>query len=77
MRTLFSIFFSCATLSGCAIDFDSLPRTESGRIDEDQIKRDIDIDLTPNLRIDTENGELLFECKILDWWCVKDDKDKS
>ena len=55
------------TLSGCAYDF---PRNEDGRIDEDALKREIDIDISENFRINTEKGELLFECEILEWWCV-------
>jgi len=55
-------------LSGCASY--EFPRNEDGRIDEDALKREIDLQLTDNLRIDTENKELLFECKVEKWWCV-------
>lgn len=55
-------------LSGCASY--EFPREEDGRIDEDALKREIDIELTEHIRIDTENGEILFECEILEWWCT-------
>jgi hypothetical protein len=60
-------------VSGCAYLADP-PRDEDGKIDREQVERDIDIDLTPHWRIDLENAELLFECKILEWWCVKDER---
>jgi hypothetical protein len=55
-------------LAGCAWE---PPRTDSGRIDERQVKRNIDIDITTHCRIDVENGEYLCECKIQpgDLWC--------
>jgi len=55
-------------LSGCASY--EFPRNEDGRIDEDALKREIDLQLTDNLRLDTENGEILFECQVYRWWCV-------
>ena len=46
------------------------PRTDSGRIDEKQIKRDIDIDLSKRCRIDIEKERILCECRVSKWWCI-------
>lgn len=54
-------------LSGCAYE---MPRTDSGRIDEKQIKRDIDIDLSSKCRIDVEKERILCECRVSKWWCI-------
>ena len=54
--------------SGCASY--EFPRTDSGRIDEEQVKRDIDIEINEFCRIDTENGEFLCECETLGVWCI-------
>ena len=70
-----SICFLIILLSSCSYLSDPPRKEGDGRIDDDQIKRDIDIPITRNLRLDTENQELLFECKILEWWCVKEESD--
>lgn len=55
-------------LNGCAgYEF---PREENGKIDEEALKREVDVEITDNLRIDTENAELLFECQVKRLWCV-------
>tara|TARA_S200002703_G_scaffold158356_1_gene168492 strand:- start:792 stop:983 length:192 start_codon:yes stop_codon:yes gene_type:complete len=55
-------------LSGCAgYEF---PRDDEGKIDEEALKREVDIELSEKVRIDTENGEILFECQVYRWWCV-------
>jgi hypothetical protein len=48
-----------------------VPRTESGRIHERQVKRDIDIDVTRHCRVDVENQEYVCYCRIQpgDSWC--------
>lgn len=47
-----------------------VPRKESGRIDERQIKRDIDIELTDKIRVDVEKVRILFECRVRDVFCI-------
>ena len=60
--------FLVLLLSGCAgYEF---PREKDGRIDEEALKREVDIEITERLRLDTENGEILFECKVKQLWCV-------
>jgi len=54
-------------LVACAYD---VPRTDSGRIDERQLKRDIDIDLTDKVRVDVEKQRILFECKVEKFYCI-------
>ena len=56
-----------ALLVACAYEF---PRTDSGRIDERQLKRDIDIELTDKVRVDIEKQRILFECKVEKFYCV-------
>jgi hypothetical protein len=46
------------------------PRDDEGKIDEEALKREVDIELSEKVRIDTENGEILFECQVYKWWCV-------
>lgn len=55
-------------LSSCASY--EFPRDEEGKIDEEALKREVDIELSEKVRIDTENGEILFECQVYKWWCV-------
>ena len=56
-------------LTGCAYLADP-PRDEDGKIDTDQMKRDIDIDLNKRCRIDVEKERILCECRVSRWWCV-------
>lgn len=67
MKTLV-ILLASITLTGCVSDYD-LPRREDGRIDERQLKRDIDIDISERCRFDIEKERILCECRIEKWWC--------
>lgn len=46
------------------------PRTESGRIDEEQLKKDIDIYFNERCRLDVEKERILCECRVSKWGCV-------
>lgn len=66
--TLASLLLCSFLLGGCAgYEF---PRTDSGRIDEDALKEEIDIPISDKCRFDTENQEILCQCQIKKLWCV-------
>lgn len=70
MNSLVKLVLILILVSSCSYLADPPREDGDGKIDTDQIKRDIDIDLGEYCRIDVEKERILCECRVSKWWCI-------